>query len=164
VGNMSDWNKSGKIECKPQLASKMLGLGIISFLTAFLVLMTMLSYFMPDSMGIGITQSLPFWWLLWIYGFLSFFLTPNVIIISNLGIEVRCIQWQQFLNWQDIDKVKIYKYQTFVYSNSLPMFTYLIGASLFGFRRSFALNWRYTNYDKALHLMRKNLTGKIEQY
>ncbi len=61
---MVDQNRFDKIECKPQLTSKILGAGIIVLLTACLGLLTIFSYFMPDAIGLGITQSLPFWWLL----------------------------------------------------------------------------------------------------
>lgn len=155
------------IECRPRTFPKplstILQITFVAIPTICLIAVTLLSLWMPDATGKGVTNSIPFGWLIWVFGFLVTFSSPSLLIVDDTGMEVHIFGWRCFLRWQDIDGVVVNRYQTFVYSNQLPWVSYLGSIPLFRFQRLFAIHWRFTNYQVALEKIQKHLAAKIEE-
>ncbi|MBZ0281925.1 MAG: hypothetical protein K8L97_14385 [Anaerolineae bacterium] len=157
-------NGSPRIEsnASDNKASRWIGLIFIILFMLFLLFITVFALLMPNVVGQTLVNTVPIWWIAVIYVILSSASAPSSLIIDNMGLHIRILWWQDFLSWQNIDRVVEYKYHTFVYSKNLPLISLLQGILLFRFSRLFTINWRRQNYALVVDMMRKNLGAKFE--
>ena len=153
---------SQKIESGPQKHSKILATIIVGVLLGGLILITIFGLLMPDEVGKATTDSLPFCWLIAIWGFFITFTSPNLLVVGETGMEVQIWRWKRLLPWDAIDKVVTDQYQLYVYSRYLPWVTVVAGIPFFQFKRRFTFHSRRANYQLIVEMMKRNLGNKFE--
>ncbi|MBI1258649.1 MAG: hypothetical protein GC204_14370 [Chloroflexi bacterium] len=152
---------SSRIVCRKRF--KVVDTFVFGCFGLMLLVLSLITFLIPSALDVAIQKSLPSWWLLFIVGLLLYWVSAPDIVVSETGVEVSILTRIILLNWDQITRVKKYKYYAVFEVEKLTPLSRIVGLVIaHRFKPSFSISGvSHTHYSEAMEFVKNRLGSRF---
>ncbi len=101
--------------------------------------------------------------LTWILRLIVAMHTSPSFVVTSEGIDLKLIYRRRLIRWEEIQRVSVSPFRTYIIVPNLSIFNYIGGVLVFRFESIVFFSNTRINYSSAMDIIRDQLGDKVEQ-